>query len=207
METFNQSVKLVNPVDDFPAMAEELYGLNFMGEVNVGNIEVFCVNHECESLLFHLTNYVRLDDRSITYDIVQSLPHVVCSYNEDHFVVAAIPSIHATVKNNMTLREFCRMNACTVPSDKNIKRYTFRVQADPETLYFLYRLVGFSIGAGEIMKKPFLCEYVTLNGLQIRDLQLSYERGFYVSSFNLENIILKMNEIVFGNGERVEWEE
>jgi hypothetical protein len=53
METFNQSVKLVNPVDDFPAMAEELYGLNFMGEVNVGNIEVFCVNHECESLLIH----------------------------------------------------------------------------------------------------------------------------------------------------------
>jgi hypothetical protein len=41
METFNQSVKFVNPVDDFPAMAEELYGLNFMGEVNVGNIEVF----------------------------------------------------------------------------------------------------------------------------------------------------------------------
>lgn len=48
---------------------------------------------------------------------------------------------------------------------------------------------------------------MTLNGLQIRDLQLSYERGFYVSSFNLENIILKMNEIVFGNSERVEWEE
>lgn len=207
METFNQSVSLVNPVDDFPAMAEELYGLNFRGEINLENIEIFCVNHECESLLFHLTNYVRFEEKSPVFDIIQFLSRVVCSYDEDHFVTAAIPGVHTTVKNNMTLREFCRMNACDVPSNKNMKRYTFRVQADPETLYSIYRLVGFSIGVGEIMKKPSPCEYVTLDGLQIRDLYLSYERGFYVSSFNLENVIIEMNRIVFGNSERTIWED
>lgn len=201
MNKFKKSVTLVDPIEDFPMIMRELYGLSYTGKKTVEDIKEFCEENECWLFMYNLTSYVRYPEKSPVSDIISHLPHVTTFYDEpgnsddcDGFLISSIPE---ACLDDDTLESFCKTYSCDMlPGREIVKRYTFRIFTDCRTLCALLRLTNTSIMV-ERMKNPTCIDYVTFSEGEIMSLVDTSFRGNFNMYHKLIDIIAEIENIVF----------